>query len=207
MLLILISQCQTKHIERILSCDGFWTCSVLPDHWRGAQASTMHPKKKYGITRLLPIIRCANCWHFFPTSEVRHTIASWMPHNDTVLAVHSVRLFIRPRHARPASGAWTIGLTAPCFGNRIIFTVNPSSDSNATLSAILIIQPSQKLKFLNAVRHRQMSFVAVITSGASLVPWQRLVEYEIRSVIGVSSYTGKCRYMHTWQISPDRFCA
>ena len=34
MLLILIGQCQTKHIERNLSFDGFWTCSVLPDHWR-----------------------------------------------------------------------------------------------------------------------------------------------------------------------------
>ena len=34
MLLILIGQCQTKHIERNLNFDGFWTCSVLPDHWR-----------------------------------------------------------------------------------------------------------------------------------------------------------------------------
>ena len=34
MLLILIGQCKTKHIERNLSFDGFWICSVIPDHWR-----------------------------------------------------------------------------------------------------------------------------------------------------------------------------
>ena len=37
--LMLIGQCQTKHIERNLSFDGFWTCSVLPDHWRLVQVS------------------------------------------------------------------------------------------------------------------------------------------------------------------------
>ena len=34
MLLTLIGQCQRKQIERNISFDGFWTCSVLPDHWR-----------------------------------------------------------------------------------------------------------------------------------------------------------------------------
>ena len=34
MLLILIGKCQTKYIGRNLSFDRFWTCSVLPDHWR-----------------------------------------------------------------------------------------------------------------------------------------------------------------------------
>ena len=37
MLLILIGQCQTIHIERNLSFDRFWTCSVLPDHWRSVK--------------------------------------------------------------------------------------------------------------------------------------------------------------------------
>ena len=40
MLLILISQCQTKRVERNLSFDGFWTCSVFPDHWRIDTSST-----------------------------------------------------------------------------------------------------------------------------------------------------------------------
>ena len=39
MLLILISQYQAKHIERNLSFGGFWTCSVLPDHWRPTAAT------------------------------------------------------------------------------------------------------------------------------------------------------------------------
>ena len=39
MLLTLISQCQTKHIERNLSFGEFWTCSVLPDHWRAVRST------------------------------------------------------------------------------------------------------------------------------------------------------------------------
>ena len=51
MLLILVGQCQAKHIERNLSFDGIWTCSVLPDHWSALCQQT--PTYSVCLIRLL----------------------------------------------------------------------------------------------------------------------------------------------------------
>ena len=55
MLLVLIGQCQTKHIERNLSFDGFWTRSVLPDHWRN-KVDNYRPPKHYVLIIKIPLV-------------------------------------------------------------------------------------------------------------------------------------------------------
>ena len=70
----------------------------------------------------------------------------------------------------------------PFTSSAVVFTIDPSTDSTATLRAIRIKHSFQEIKLLNAVGLSQVASAVFGTLGFSLVPRQCSVNQVVGSV-------------------------